>query len=60
MEMLDFRDYLRAHSRRGVASTPPSNARLASRRIYHDPGEYTEAKAPFIQRILAQALGKSR
>ena len=41
------------------ASTLPSNARLA-RRIYRDAGEYTEAKAPFIQRILAQALGKSR
>ena len=55
---LDFRDYLRAHS--DAACEYAALKRRLARRIYRDAGEYTEAKAPFIQRILAQALGKSR
>ncbi len=57
-EMLAFRDYLRAHP---SASSEYADLKctLASRPL-PERGEYTEAKAPFIQRIVAQALGKSR
>ena len=54
---LDFRDYLRAHS--DAACEYAALKRRLARRIYRDAGEYTEAKAPFIQRILAKARART-
>ena len=54
-EMLDFRDYLRAHP--DAAAEYAALKRSLARRAYRERGEYTDAKAPFIQRILAQARG---
>ncbi len=54
-EMLDFRDYLRAHP--DAAAEYAALKRRLARRTYRERGEYRDAKAPFIQRILAQARG---
>ena len=57
-EMLAFRDSLRNHP--AVAAEYADLKRTLASRPLPERGDYTEAKAPFIQRILAQALGKSR
>ena len=57
-EMLAFRDHLRAHP--GSALEYATLKRTLAGRPEPERSDYTEAKAPFIQRILAQALGKSR
>ena len=57
-EMLAFRDYLRVHP--GAASQYATLKRTLAGRPVPERSDYTDAKAPFIQRILAQALGKSR
>jgi aminoglycoside N3'-acetyltransferase/GrpB-like predicted nucleotidyltransferase (UPF0157 family) len=52
IEFLAFRDYLRAH-RDAAAAYYDLKAGLATRVTR---GEYTQAKAPFIERVLATAL----
>ena len=56
--MLAFRDHLRSHPN-AVAEYAALKRTLATRPV-PERSDYTEAKAPFIQRILAQAIGKSR
>jgi GrpB-like predicted nucleotidyltransferase (UPF0157 family) len=53
-EMLVFRDYLRTH--RDAAAAYAELKRALATRAFADRGEYTDAKAPFIQRILALAV----
>ncbi len=51
--MLAFRDYLRAHP--DAAAEYAELKRGLAKRTFADRGEYTDAKAPFVQRILALA-----
>ncbi len=52
-EMLVFRDYLRAHP--DTAREYADLKRALARRSNADRSDYTDAKAPFIQRILGLA-----
>ena len=53
-EMLDFRDYLRSHP--DAAAEYAELKRSLARRAFANRGDYTDAKTPFIRRILALAV----
>ena len=57
-DILTFRDQLRTHPT--TATQYATLKRTLASRPQPERSDYTDAKAPFIQRVLAQALGKSR
>ena len=56
-EMLAFRDYLRAHP--DAAAKYAALKRTLASRPLPQRGDYTDAKAPFIQDVLAQARAQT-
>ena len=57
IEQLAFRDYLRTHP--DVALEYAALKRRLAEAHRHDREEYTNAKAPFVQRVLAEAVRQS-